>query len=129
VVLGKQDAFTAIGQGVRLARASLLDTGITWLILVGVGILWGILMIPVVLILLAFIGAIGLIPAGLVYAVSQSWIVAAIVGGAIFIIVLAPVMSFVQGLYEVYTSGVWTLAYREVASKHSALFSAAPASA
>ncbi len=129
IVLAKQDAFTAIRQGVQLVRASMLDTGVTWLILVGVGILWGIIMIPVALVLLALIGAIGLIPAGLIYAVSQSWIVAAIVGGGLFILILTPVLSFIQGLYEVYISGVWTLAYREVASKYSALFSAAPASA
>jgi len=129
VVLGKQGVFASIGQGIRLVRASLLDTGLMWLLLAGIGIVWGLVLIPVFLVLAVANGFVALIPAGLTYLLaSQSWIAAVIVGLLLMFIMFVPVMSFIQGLFEVYTSSTWTLAYREVTTRHADLLPAPAAS-
>jgi hypothetical protein len=121
VVLGRQDVMASIRQGVMLVRASLLDTGLMWLLLAAIGIVLGLVMIPVALVILLVAGLIGGVPAGLVYLISHSWVVAAVVGVPLFLIVLVPTLAFIQGLIEVYKSTSWTLAYREVAARHADL--------
>ncbi|MBN1890763.1 MAG: hypothetical protein JW850_22400 [Thermoflexales bacterium] len=121
VVLGKQGVVASIKQGLKLVRLSLLDTGLMWLLLVGVGIAWTLVMIPVFITVVVLVGLISLAPAGLAYLVSQSWIAAAIVGAPIFLLLIIPLMAFVQGLFELYNSSVWTLTYREVLARHAEL--------
>ncbi len=120
-VLGGQGVLASIRQGVRLVRHSLLDTGLMWLLLVAVGIVWGLVLIPV-MVMLTLVGVlIGGVPALLVYMVSQSIIAAAIVGVPLFLLVFIPPLLFLQGMFELYTSSAWTLAYREVTSRSMAL--------
>jgi hypothetical protein len=120
-VLGKQGVLASIKQGIKLVRLSLLDTGLMWLLLVGIGIAWGLVMIPIAIAFLVLVGLISLAPAGLAWLVSQNWITAAIVGVPIFLLLIIPLMSFIQGLFELYNSSVWTLAYREVLARHAEL--------
>ena len=124
VVLGKQGVRASIRQGVGLVRASLLDTGLMWLLLAAIGIVLALVMIPVALVILLVAGLIGGVPAGLAYLISHSWVVTAIVGVPLFLIVLVPAFAFIQGLIQVYSSTSWTLAYREVTSRHADLLAA-----
>lgn len=119
VVLAKQGVIASIRQGAQLVRASLMDTGLMWLILAGISILWGFFMIPVAVVALAITGLIGLVPGGLLYLVSQSWIAGLAVGVPLFLITFIPLISFIQGLFEAYVSSAWTLAYREVVARHA----------
>jgi hypothetical protein len=121
VVLGRQGVLASIRQGIRLVRGSLRDTGLLWLLLVAVGLLWGIVKIPLVIVLVVASVVVGGIPAGLVFLASQSWVAAAAVGVPLFLLVLIPASSFVEGLFQVYTSSAWTLAYRETVTRHSDL--------
>jgi hypothetical protein len=121
VVLGKQGVMASIRQGVTLVRASLLDTGLMWLLLAAIGIVLGLVMIPVALVIILVAGLIGGVPAGLAYLISHSWVVTAVVGVPLFLIVLVPTFAFIQGLIQVYSSTSWTLAYREVAARHADL--------
>jgi len=50
VVLNQQGPLAALRQSARLVRASLADTGLMWLLLAGIRILWSLVMIPVVLV-------------------------------------------------------------------------------
>ena len=102
VVLGKQGVMASIRQGVMLVRASLLDTGLMWLLLAAIGIVLGLVMIPVALMVVLVAVLIGGIPAGLAYLISHSWVVTAVVGVPLFLIVLIPTLAFIQGLIEVY---------------------------
>jgi hypothetical protein len=120
VVLGRQGVVASVRQGLKLVRGSLRDTGLMWLLLVAIGFVWGIVKIPVVIVVVVA-SLIGGVPAGLVYLVSHSWVAAVVVGLPLFLLVLVPVMSFVEGLFQVYHSSVWTLAYRQVATQHSDL--------
>jgi hypothetical protein len=118
VVLGRQGVLASIRQGLKLVRVSLLDTGLMWLLLIAVSFVWGIAKIPVLLLVVALSLVLGGVPAGLAYLISHSWIVAAILGGALFLLALVPVMSFVEGLFQVYRSTAWTLTYRETMARH-----------
>jgi hypothetical protein len=118
VVLGRQGVLASIRQGLKLVRVSLRDTGLMWLLLVAIGFVWGIVKIPVLIIAVALSLVLGGVPAGLAYLISHSWIVAGILGGSLFLLVLVPVMSFVEGLFQVYWSTAWTLTYREAMARH-----------
>jgi len=119
VVLSTQGVLASLRQGLMLVRVSLLDTGLMWLLIVGVRILQWIVMIPVLIVVVTLSLVIGGVPAGLVYLVSHSWVAAAIVGVPLFLIALIPPIAFVLGLFEVYLSTSWTLAYRDVVARHA----------
>jgi hypothetical protein len=121
VVLGRQGILASIRQGLKLVRVSLRDTGLMWLLLIAIGFVWGIVKIPVLVMVVALSLVLGGVPAGLAYLISHSWVITAILGGSLFLLVLVPVMSFVEGLFQVYHSSVWTLAYRQVVTQHSDL--------
>lgn len=120
-VLEKVGVGAALRQGYALVRQNWKDVGIMWLVTVGISIGWGLLMIPVIFLLLAagalFGGAVALLVrglAGLVMGNLAAWIVAAVFGIPLFILVLAAPASFLSGLKEVYMSSTWTLTYREL---------------
>ncbi len=121
VVLGQQGVRAAFRQGLRLVRASVRDTGLMWLLLVAIGIVWGVLKIPVIIILVVLAVLIGGVPAALAYLASQSVVAAVIVGVPVFLIALIPTACFIEGLFQAYVSSTWTLAYRQVAARHGDL--------
>jgi hypothetical protein len=123
-VLGQQGVLASIRQGLKLVRVSLIDTGLMWLLLVGVGILEWVVMIPILIAVVALAILVGGVPAGLVYLLSHSWVATALVGAPLFIITLVLPLTFAQGLFEVYDSTTWTLAYRDVTARHADLIAA-----
>lgn len=113
--------FPSIRRGWTLIRQNLKDVALMWLIMFGIGLGFAILMIPIVLLVLAVSGVSGGLVllaarglAGLFLSGIGRWIVAGIVGGTVFLVVLTIPLAFVGGLYEVYKSTVWTLTYREL---------------
>lgn len=111
----------SLKQGFAFIRRHITDVVLTWLIMVGLQIGWGIALIPVVFFLL-FVGVIlggglGLLVGGLASLAVKGavpWILGTLVGLPIFILVLAAPVTFLNGLAEVFKSSVWTLAYREL---------------
>ncbi len=96
-------------------RKNLQNTFLMWLILVAVQIGFGIVMIPIGLILVGLsvgvIGGLGL----LVYSISSNVSIGLIILGVVlFILFLAIPIAFVRGLGESYFESVWTLFYREI---------------
>jgi len=124
VVLGKRGILASVRQGLAMVRAALLDTGLMWLLLVGVQIVQWFVLIPVLILVVALAVVVGGVPAGLVYLVSRSWVAAVVVGVPLFLIVFIPPLTFVRGLFELYLSTSWTLAYRDVVARHSDLLPA-----
>jgi len=111
----------AIRQGYGLVRRHLKDVAVMWLIMVGLGFAWLIVMIPVVLILVLLGIVLGGMPALLVGGLASlalkgalPWILAGAVGLPIFILVIAIPSLFLGGLWQVFKSSVWTLTYREL---------------
>ncbi len=114
--------FDSIRGGYRLALSRVGDVGIMWLIMAGIGLAWGLINIPIVFALLILAGLTGGLPALLVGGVvamltgggAAPWIVGALIGLPIFIIVLAVPSLFLGGLFETFKSTNWTLTYREL---------------
>lgn len=113
----------AIRQGYSLVRRHLTDVGVMWLIMVGLGLAWLFVIIPlmIVLVLLGLgIGGLSALFVGglasLILKGAVPWVLAVIVGLPIFILVFAIPALFLGGLLEVFRSSVWTLTYRELRS-------------
>jgi hypothetical protein len=117
VVLAGQGPLAALRQSARLVRATLLDTGLMWLLLAAIRIVWTLVMVPVVLVLIVLAALIGGVPAGIAYLLSQSWVWPVVVGVPLFLLMLVPSAAFITGLFEAYVSTSWTLTYREAAGK------------
>ena len=96
-------------------------------ILFALGLAWMIVLIPVALLLVAAGAIAGGLPALLTYAVTGllaqghlPWIVAAIVGVPIFIVVVGLPLLFLSGLVQTFQSSTWTLTYRELLALEAA---------
>jgi hypothetical protein len=129
-VLEDEKLLASIRTGVAITKRHLKETGLIWLIWMGVRVLWipvGALIViflaPVLLLtVLAGLGA-GGIPAALVAAVAgqftsnaTAWILGALAGLPVFIVVVISPILLVNGLFEIYLSSIWTLAYRDLRS-------------
>jgi hypothetical protein len=120
--------FASIGQGFRMVKGHLKEVGVVWLIWLGLRLGWMIASVPVLIVLfpimLLFILAgtvLGGVPAILAGSVLQPfltgpfpWIVGALIGLPIFVLVMIAPMLFLGGLVEVAKSSLWTLTYREL---------------
>jgi hypothetical protein len=111
----------SIRVGFDFIKAHLGDTAIMWLIMIGLQIGWGIVMIPVVLLLLLMGGVLGGLAglsvgglSSLAFEGAIPWILGFLVGIPIFTLVFVSPLVFLSGLAEVYKSSVWTLTYREL---------------
>ncbi len=111
----------AIRQGYAVVRQHLKDVAIMWLLMVGLGLGWTLVVIPVTFLLLILGVILGGLPALLVGGLASlafegvvPWILAAAVGIPILILVVAVPGLLLGGLAEVFKSSVWTLTYREL---------------
>jgi len=117
VALGDKGVFDAIRDAYWLIRRNLSDVGLIWLLMLAVGIGWGLIMIPVVLLLLVLAGVLGGIPAALAYTLTQSIGLTTLIGAPIGLLTLFVPLLFLSGLYVTFVSSVWTLTYRELIAK------------
>ena len=104
----------ALSLGTQMARRKAGDVAIFWLLMVAIGIVFALVLIPLVIGLSLLGGGIGF---GLGYAVygltnSAGWAVLA--GLPIFIAILSIPLVLVQGVYLVFESSAWTLVYRDL---------------
>lgn len=108
-VIRKGGALDSIREGYRIVRANPGNVAVLYILVIAMGIGFGLLMIPVALVLIG-------IPAGaafVVYLVANS-IGAAIGVGALIGIPMLLLMLFISGLYHVFESAVWTEGYLAV---------------
>ena len=120
-VLEQAGVIESIRQGYGMVRQHLKEVAVMWLIMVGLGLGWVIVMIPVVLLLMFVGGVLGGVSALLVGGLASlafegatPWILGGAVGIPIFILVMAAPLAFLGGLMEVFVSSTWTLTYREL---------------
>jgi len=115
IALDGRGVFASLGGAVGFIRRKLKDVFVIWLLMFGIGLAWVfvalIVILPVSLIAAALVGG---IPAVLVYIISESVLGAAIAGVPLAVLVIVIISSFGNGLYLVYRSSVWTLAYLEM---------------
>lgn len=120
-VLDAMGVIESIRQGYAIVRKNFKETGIMWLIQVGISLVYPILSIPIVLLL----SAAGVLLGGLLSLLTGGlsgwfwggepsivWMIS--VGVVIFILVLAVPLTFLGGLRAVFQSSSWTLTFREL---------------
>jgi hypothetical protein len=139
-VIDGMGVFASIGTGITMLRRHLKDVGITWLIWIGIRILWApaslmviIILSPVLLVFLLAGVVAGVVPAALAAGIASPfvngvtpWIIGGIAGLPIFILVTILPLLFVGGWVEIYKSNLWTLAYRELSAMEHAVEAVQP---
>jgi len=127
IVLEDRNVNEAVRRGWQLLRQRLGDVLVMGLILFGLGLGWGIVLVPVVFLLLALAAIAGGLPALLAFAVAGlvaqgavPWIAAVVVGLPIFIVILAIPLAVIGGLAQTFQSSTWTLTYRELLALEAA---------
>jgi hypothetical protein len=108
-VIKQRGVMDSLSEGYRVVMANKGKVALLYLVTIGVGIAFGIAMIPVALILLG-------IPAGIgigVYVATKAIETALIVGGLIGIPMLV-VLLWISGMYQVFESTFWTEGFLEL---------------
>jgi hypothetical protein len=132
---------TRIGEsfsyGWAMFKRNWKSAALVWLVMLGIGIAYGIVMlivffllIPAYLVLILPAAAVGAIPGLIVFGITSifatgplAWILGILAAIPFFFLVLFAPLSLIGGWYLVYESSIWTLTYREI----KALESVAPA--
>ena len=118
----------SIRQGWAMFKRNWKSAGLVWLVMIGIGIAFGIasliiffLLIPVFLLLILPAGVVAAIPGGIAYLIASlftaspwSWVIAALVALPFFGLILGAPFTLIEGMYQVYEANVWTLTYREI---------------
>ena len=112
VVLAGDGVFDSIRHAYQLVRANVVHILVMWLILLVVGLVWGVINLIIGLV------AIGLVfgPAAFVYALTNSLLIA-ILTGLPFLVIVMIFFAAINALYKVFTSTVWTLTYFELPNR------------
>jgi hypothetical protein len=108
-VLGGKGALDSIRSGYRLGRENLRQAGVLWLVLFGIDLAVGIAAIPLILLAIA----VAVLPAIVIYAATEALAPALMVGVPLSVIGML-ISALLTGVYQVFRSTVWTLAYREL---------------
>lgn len=110
----------SLRRGYELVRGHLGDSILLGVMMFGIGLLWGVLMIPVGIALLLAAALVGGLPAlligGIVGLFTQGatpWIVAAVIGIPIALVAVLIPGSLISGWHQIFSVNAWTLAYRE----------------
>jgi hypothetical protein len=108
-VLEGKAVWQSIREGYQMVRANLRNAGLMWLVLFGVDLAVRVITVPLALVGFGLAAGAG----AAVYAASQS-MANAIVVGLVLALPTLLVMAAVSGVYLVFRSAAWTLAYREL---------------
>jgi len=116
-----EGVWESITNGFAFVKRHLKDAVLMWLIMVGIQIGLAIVMIPVVLTLLvaaAILVGLPSILAGVVAALLVGgpavWLLVALLGLPMFLLMIILPITFIRGVFEVFTSTTWTVTYREM---------------
>jgi hypothetical protein len=120
-VLEELGVIESIKRGIALVRQRIGDVVIMGIIMFALGFAYILLMIPVVIMLVLVGVVVAGLPALLVGGLAgiflrgpTPWIIAAVIGLPLFILVIAAPSLFLSGLMETFRSSTWTLTYREL---------------
>ncbi|GAP21542.1 hypothetical protein [Leptolinea tardivitalis] len=128
VSLEDMRAMEALKFGWAMFKRNWKSVGLMWLVMMGIGIGFGIaglilffLLIPAYLILLLPAGLVAAVPGAIAYGITSiftagplTWIIAFLVAIPFFFTILFAPMVVVSGWFKIYEGNVWTLTYREI---------------
>jgi hypothetical protein len=115
-------------RGWSLFKNNWKSAGLMWLVMLGIGIGYGIvgmilffLLIPAYIVLILPAALVAAIPAGIALGITSifasgplAWIVAALVAVPFFFLITFAPLAFTSGWYIIYSTSIWTLTYREI---------------
>jgi len=114
------DVLASLRRGYEIVKQRLGDVLIMGVIMFGIGLLWVLVTIPIILGIIVAAALFGGLPALLVGSVvglfthgATPWIVAAIVGTPLFLLAVIIPGTLIGGWQKVFSSTAWTLTYRE----------------
>jgi hypothetical protein len=110
----------SLRRGYEMVKQSLGDSALMGAMMFGISLLWVMVTIPIILAVVVVAALVGGIPALLVGSIvgfftqgTTPWIVAAVVGVPIFLILVIIPATLIGGWQQVFSSSTWTLTYRE----------------
>ena len=110
----------SLRRGYEMVRQRLGDLLMMGVMMFGIGLLWFVVTIPVILAIIIVAALIAGLPALLAGSIAgfftqgtTPWIVAAIVGAPIFLLAVIIPGALIGGWQKVFSSSAWTLTYRE----------------
>jgi hypothetical protein len=115
IALADRGIGEAFACGYHLVRRRLKDIGLMWLLLLATGIGWGFVMLAIGFVVVLLAAGLGAGVGFGVYGVTHSTLWGVLTGLPIFLLIALVPLTFLHGLYTVFDSSAWTLAYREVA--------------
>jgi hypothetical protein len=132
-VIEKTGVIESLKNGFALVKRHWQSVGLMWLVMIGVGIVWWLASILVVIALIpAFIVmalpavVVTAIPALLTAGITSlfttypwPWIIAAVIALPFFVVIAFSPMLLVGGWVKLFESNVWTLTYRELKAMDS----------
>jgi hypothetical protein len=118
IALADRSVGEALSLGTEMVRRKAGDVAILWLLMAVIGILFGIVLIPLVIGLSLLGGGIGFGLGYAVYALTNSAGWAVLAGLPVFLLILGIPLILVQGVYLVFESSAWTLVYRDLRPTH-----------
>ncbi|MFC1921716.1 hypothetical protein ACFLY4_00365 [Chloroflexota bacterium] len=123
----------SIWRGLRLMRAQLGGVGVTWLVIVGLDLVYPLLVAPVAILLAAVSLAVSGLSAlilgsllALVLAKTAAWTIALIIGVVLLVLSVVVPMTLLDGMREVFKSSAWTLTFSEAVRNQSTKRSSSP---
>jgi hypothetical protein len=132
--------FASLRAGVAMLRRNLRDVGVTWVIWMGIRIVWAplgvlaaVILAPILLVSLLAGVVLGALVTGVVAACigplvhsALPWVMGGIAGLPVLLLVTILPLLLVSGWVELYKSNMWTLTYRELRGMESTLAAAQP---
>ena len=123
----------SIWRGLRLMRAQLGGVGVTWLVIVGLDLVYPLLVAPVAILLAAVslaVSGLSVLILGsllaLVLAKTTAWTIAIIAGVVLLVLAVVIPMTLLGGMREVFKSSAWTLTFSEAVRNQSTKRSSSP---
>jgi len=123
----------SIWRGLRLMRAQLGGVGVTWLVIVGLDLVYPLLVAPVAILLAAVSLAVSGLSAlilgsllALVLVKATAWTIALIIGVVLLVLSVVVPMTLMDGMREVFKSSAWTLTFSEAVRNQSTKRSSSP---
>ena len=117
VVVGNAPIGAAVADAWGLLRGQPMQLLLMWLIMLLLFIGYGVVMIPVLILLLAVAAAAGIGVGAAVFSAAGSAIGALAAALPVFLFLLLVPLLILSGIYEVFESSAWTLAWRELVGR------------
>ena len=116
-IIGDQDTITAMRSGWRLVRHNVTDVLVMWLLMLGIGILFALVMFPVVLLIGLITAVVAGGPGYIIYQATESIGLALAWGIPVGLIVFILPLVFIGGLYIIFQNSVWNQMYNTLAAR------------